>query len=39
MRKQKVKDLHEYYRQQIEEKRKSFNDFVIEKEMAYKIET
>ena len=32
MRKQKVKDLHEYYRQQIEEKKKkAFNDFVIEK--------
>jgi len=32
MRKQKIKDLHEYYRQQIEEKKKkAFNDFVIEK--------
>ena len=32
MRKQKVKDLHEYYRQQIEEKKKkALNDFIIEK--------
>ena len=32
MRKQKVKDSHEYYRQQIEEKKKkALNDFIIEK--------
>ena len=32
MRRQKVKDLHEHYRQQIEEKKKAaFNDFVLEK--------
>ena len=32
MRKQKVKDLHEYYKRQIEDKKKkAFNDFVNEK--------
>ena len=32
MRKQKVKDLHEHYRQQIEKKKKkALNDFIIEK--------
>ena len=32
MRKQKVKDLHEYYKRQIEDKKKkAFNEFVNEK--------
>ena len=32
MRKKKVKDLHEHYRHQIEEKKKkALNDFIIEK--------